>query len=66
MDHSPSRMMFTADFLFQVHLCEAFGLQDPMVGAGEYMMARRKSGPVLVSVKILRKNADERARSAKY
>lgn len=30
---------------------------------GEYMMTRRKSGPVLVSVKILRKTADDRARS---
>ncbi|XP_052789716.1 discoidin domain-containing receptor 2-like isoform X2 [Mya arenaria] len=45
----------------EVHLCEAFGLQDPV--GGEYMMARRKSGPVLVSVKILRKNAEDRARS---
>ncbi|XP_045197424.2 discoidin domain-containing receptor 2-like isoform X2 [Mercenaria mercenaria] len=47
----------------EVHLCEAFGLQDSF--SGEYMMTRRKSGPVLVSVKILRKTADDRARCAK-
>ncbi|XP_052222204.1 LOW QUALITY PROTEIN: discoidin domain-containing receptor 2-like [Dreissena polymorpha] len=47
----------------EVHLCEAFGLSDPMLPGSEYMMGRRRSGPVLVSVKILRKTADDRARS---
>ncbi|KAL3871573.1 hypothetical protein ACJMK2_039564 [Sinanodonta woodiana] len=44
----------------EVHLCEAFGMQESMQ---PYTVNRRASSSALVAVKVLRSNADDRARA---
>ncbi|KAK3610982.1 hypothetical protein CHS0354_015099 [Potamilus streckersoni] len=45
----------------EVHLCEAFGITEYL--QDDYIIKRRVSSPTLVAVKILRTNADDRARA---
>ena len=45
---------------FQVHLCEAVNVGDYL--QDDYLTNRTISRPVLVAVKMLRKDADDRAR----
>lgn len=47
---------------FQVHLCEALNVNN--VIEDDIFMNRTMTRPFLVAVKILRKNAEERARLA--
>lgn len=46
--------------LIQVHLCEAVDIADYL--QDDYIMNRNVNRPVLVAVKMLRKEADDRAR----
>ena len=47
-------------WLCQVHLCEAYNMSNFV--EEDYFMNRTIARPVLVAVKILRKNAEDRAR----